>query len=54
MDDTHLPAEQAEKTPFEKFQDAFRTVLSVSKEDMDKALAEEHANRRRRTNKPKA
>lgn len=54
MTDTHLPQQPAEPTPFDKFQDALRKVLTVSKEDMDKKLAEEHANRKRRTKKVQA
>jgi hypothetical protein len=53
MSEPHLPADHTELTPFEKFQNAFRTVLSVKKEDLQAEIAKEHAKRKPRAKKPK-
>lgn len=47
-------AEHPEPTPFKRFEDALRKVISVPKKDVDKAaLREKKAREARRTERPK-
>ena len=47
-------AEHPEPTPFQRFEDALRKVISVPKKDVDKAATrEKKAREARRTDQPK-